>query len=420
MTFKIKIREVKSMKSLKKTLSLLTAAAMLAASLTACGGNEENVPTTESQTTLMADVTENNSDISDPMEADVTEADPAETGEIKTLYSPNFSIELMGNGVKKVTDGDGRELILVPRSLDEIPAEYSDSIVIRTPAENAVFLSATQVCTFRTVDSPEIISGIGGVAGSADEWRDIPAVAAGIESGDIINVGGDGMTDPDYELIQALEPDVVFVYSGEYGQQSQMSKLTELGINYAVDNEYLESDYLARMEWMRFLLTFFDADDEADAAMANVQANIDEAKAKIEGLDKPVAAIFNIWDGTVFPTDDSSWVGSMAADMGAVNAFSGLPSGAVTYEAAYECISNADIIIYSAASGYTSGMEGIADAFPQITECKAYENNRIYQYTDIFWHGIDQSDIMACNFAAAFYLEVFDDNEFSYLIHIEK
>ncbi len=397
------------MKKLKRTLSLLTAAAMFAALFTACGGNED-APEADTQALSAEGVTENDEDSSVQTEG----------GEIKTLYSPDFSIELLENGIKRVIDGDDRELILVPKALDEIPAEYADSTVIRTPAENAVFLSATQVCTFRTVDSPEIISGIGGVAGGAEEWSDIPAVAAGLESGDIINVGGDGMTDPDYELISSLEPDVVFVYSGEYGQQSQMSKLDELGINYAVDNEYLESDYLARMEWMRFLLTFFDADDEADEAMENAKANIEEAKAKTEGLDKPTAAIFNIYDGTVYPTDDSSWVGSMMSDMGAVNAFSELPSGAVTYEAAYECISSADIIIYSAVPGYTSGMEGIADVFPQITECKAYENDRVYQYTDIFWHGIDQSDIMACDFAAAFYPDVLEGDELTYLIHLEK
>lgn len=392
------------MNKMKKKFSLLLAAAMLAVSITACENNAEGTPANNAQTTSAPEGTP----------SDTSES---EAGEIETLYNPNFKIERLGSGIKKVTDGDGRELILVPKTLSEIPEAYSDSIVIRTPVENAVFLSSSQVCTFRTVDNDEIVQRIGGVEGDASSWSDIPAIASGLEAGDIANIGN-GMGAPDYEQIQALDPDVVFVYSGEYGQQSQMAKFDELGIPYAVDNEYLESSYLARMEWMRFLLTFFDADSEAEAAMASVRSAVDSAKIAIEGLDKPVVAVFSLFEGTVYPTVETSWLGSMIVDMGAVNAFSNLPDGSLTYESAYERISTADIVIYSSTTTYTNGMEGVTDAFPQITECRVYESGKIYQYSDLFWHGIDQSDVMACDLAAIFYPDVFEGRELRYFVKI--
>jgi iron complex transport system substrate-binding protein len=394
----------------KKTLSLIVALGMLTASFTACGNSADTSSDDATSQTSLAEesisATESESEISE-----------AETGFIETIYNPDFSIEILSDGIKKVIDGNDRELILVPKELDEVPEEYADSIVIRTPVENAVFLSSTQVCTFRTVDNADVISGIGGVEGDASSWSDIPAIAEGLENGDILNIGGD--SEPDYEQIQALNPDVVFVYGGDYGQVDEMAKFDELGINYAVDNEYMESSYLARMEWMRFLLTFFNADSEADETMSDVETDINAAKADIEGLDKPVIAIFSLYDGTVYPTKVDSWLGSMIEDMGGINAFSDADTSNMTYEAAFDCISDADIVIYASTPKYTDGMDGVADVFPQITECKAYSEGKVYQYSETFWHGIDQSDIMACDLAAVLYPEVFDGRELSYFINLE-
>lgn len=224
----------------------------------------------------------------------------------------------MEDGIKKVIDGEGRELILVPKEMEEVPAEYTDSIVIRTPVENAVFLSSTQVCTFRAVDDSTIIEAIAGVSGGVDEWAGIPAIKEGLENGSIVDIGGASMGEPDYELIQSLNPDIVFLYTGSNPQTNQIAKFEELGINYAVDNEYMESNYLARMEWMRFILTFFNADEQVNEVMNNAQKVVDEVKSKIEGLEKPKVAVFSVYDGAVYGTSDNSWVGTMLSDMGGI------------------------------------------------------------------------------------------------------
>lgn len=341
-------------------------------------------------------------------------------GMVETIYNPNFSIERLANGIKRVIDGEGRELILVPRELEEVPAEYSDSIVIRTPVHNAVFLSTTQVCVFRTMDDPETIACVGGVTAEASAWYDIPAIQEAMEKGEIAYVGS--ANSADYELIQSLEPDVVFVYTGTSPQTEQITKLEELGINYAVDNEYMETDYRARMEWIRFEMTFFNGDDSVDEIMLQAQKNIDDAKAKIDGLEKPTVAYFTVSKGMVYPKLENNWAGTMMADMGAVNAFSGLTESPVTPEAAFEYIHNADIILYGSSAKNLGGdtMDGLIDKFPMIVECKAYENDRVYELTDNFWHSIDQSDIVAADMASMFYPDVFEGYEMSYYVHVSK
>ena len=355
---------------------------------------------------------------------DDSSAGSAASGEtattVENLYDPDFSIELLEDGIKRVTDGEGRELILVPRELEEVPQEYADSIVIRTPVEHAVFLSSTQVCTFRTVDDESIINAIAGVSGDPEEWEGIPAIQEGLENGTIVDIGGDSMGEPDYELIQSLNPDIVFVYTGSSPQTNQIAKFEELGINYAVDNEYMETNYMARMEWMRFILTFFNADEEVSKVMNDAQKVIEQVKAEIEGLEKPTVAIFNVYDGSVYGTADDSWVGTMLADMGGINAFSGMEDGTLTMEAAYDRIQDADVIIYTSTPSYCNGMEGLMEIFPQLNECKAYENDRVYQYGETFWIGIDQTEIMAADLAAAIYPDTFPDRELTYYVKLEK
>lgn len=396
------------MKMKRKLLALLMSCVLAATAFSGCTQNTQN---------------QSNSDT--PIEAETTTSEGSKSNEssatfVENLYDPNFSIELLEDGIKKVIDGEERELILVPKEMEEVPAEYTDSIVIRTPVENAVFLSSTQVCTFRAVDDSAIIEAIAGVSGGVDEWAGIPAIKEGLENGSIVDIGGASMGEPDYELIQSLNPDIVFLYTGSNPQTNQIAKFEELGINYAVDNEYMESNYLARMEWMRFILTFFNADEQVNEVMNNAQKVVDEVKSKIEGLEKSKVAVFSVYDGAVYGTSDNSWVGTMLSDMGGINAFSGMPEGTLTMEAAFECIQDADVIIYTSTPSYCNGMEGVMEAFPQLSECKAYENDRVYQYGDSFWIGIDQSEIMAADLAAAIYPDTFADRTLTYYVKLEK
>ena len=375
---------------MKKFLSVWLILAMLTAALVGCGPKEAGEDKTN---------------------------DAGGTGMVETLYSPNFSIERLEDGIKKVIDGEGRELILVPKTMEEVPEAYAESIVIRTPVENAVFLSDTQVCTFRDADQA-VIDGICGVSGTKDAFAGFDSIQAAMDKGDIVSVGG-GMGDPDYELIQSLNPDVVFVYTGSFPQSSQIAKLEELGINYAVDNEYMETNYMARMEWGRFLMTFFDADEAISAEMLDAQKTIDEVKATIDGLENPTVALFSVYDGQISPTSDTSWLGTMLADMGGKNVFSG-SEGPLSMEAGFELIQSADVIIYSSTPTWCPGMDGVLEAFPLLTDCEAYETGRVYQYTDAFWTGIDQTDVMAADLASVCFPDTVPDREMNFFVQLEK
>lgn len=336
----------------------------------------------------------------------------------QNLYSKGFSIEYLDDGIKKVTDGEGRELVLVPKSLGKIPEEYKDSTVITTPVENAVFLSSTQVGMLRAVNKDEIWDAVGGVSGGSD-WSSMEPIKTRLDSGKIKDVGNDS-SNPDYEVIQSLNTDVVFVYTGTSPQTDVITKLDELGINYAVDNEYMEENYLARMEWMRFILTFYNEDENVDSIMNSAQETVNTVKDKIKGLEKPKVAIFGVYSGTCYITNESSWVGSMIEDMGGTNVFAGLKESTITMEEMYDRVLDADLIIYTSTPSYTPDIQTIEEAFPSLSDCKAYKEDKIYQYSDMFWGGIDKSQEMASDLAAVFYPDQLGDRELSYYSKMTK
>lgn len=387
---------------MKKKLSLLIGAAILTACMSGCTGE---------------DATSSNSNNS-VATTEVTETDSNQIS-VTVDYSKNFSIEYLDDGIKKVTDGEGRDLILIPKALGEIPEEYADSTVITTPVENAVFMSSTQICMLRAADNDDIWDSVGAVSSDASGFIGLDAVTSRLESGEIINVGGT-TGDPDYEQLQMLNPDVVFVYTGDYGQQEIIEKLEELGINYAVDNEFLETDYTARMEWMKFVLSFYNAEDSADAYMSQAKQNFDDIKTKLEGTENKKVALFTVYDGSGYGTSDTTWIGHLLADVGGTNAFTGITDYSYTSEVLFDCVQDADIIIYTATPTMCNGMSAIEEAFPQITECDAYKNNCIYQQSDAYWTSIDQTDILAEDLAAIINPELFGNRELTYFTKVEK
>ena len=333
-------------------------------------------------------------------------------------YSAAFSMELLdeAKNIKKVIDGDGRELILVPKDI-EVPAEYADSNVVRTPVDNAVFLSSTQVCSLRPVDKAEIWDSIGGVNGGPDSWADIPQVKSRLESGVIKNLGGD-MGDPDYELLQELDPDLVFVYTGSYPQKGVIDKLNELGINYAVDNEYMETDYLARMEWTRFILTFYNEDIAAETIMDNVDANMAAMKKAIEGLDKPKVIFASEYGGFVSASNPNSWLGKMIIDAGADYLFVNTPADglSMSLEDFILKADEADIIVYTSTPMYMPNKTTLFTNIPLLADVGAAQNGNLWQYSDAYWMSVDESDRVVQEMAAIFYPDKFPDQEFKYFV----
>ncbi|MCC8063282.1 MAG: ABC transporter substrate-binding protein [Rikenellaceae bacterium] len=109
---------------------------------------------------------------------------------------------------------------------------------IRYPIRKAVCMSSTHVAFLDAVGAVGVVKGVSGL-----DFITNPAVHAA----DVKEVGYDNNLN--YEMIVALQPDVVFIY-GLTGENSAVAKLQQLGVPVVYISDYLENDPLGRAEWI--------------------------------------------------------------------------------------------------------------------------------------------------------------------------
>ncbi|WKY46470.1 ABC transporter substrate-binding protein [Eubacteriaceae bacterium ES3] len=306
---------------------------------------------------------------------------------LETEYTTEFSVEYLDNDITKLVDADDRTLLLVPEGV-EIPEGYEDAIIIDAPIENVMLASTTQGCMMRGIDAFEAISA---VTAEQDTWT-IEEIADGIGDGTITFVGDNDA--PDYELIKTLNPDLVFVYSGDYGLQDMMTKLDELGINYVVCNEYLEEDPRGRMEWLKFYGALFDKEDQAletfDAAMTNIDTVVEEASAE----EATTVAWAMVYSGKVYVAEPDSYVAKMIELAGGDYIYkdADVGSGTVTLEEFYASAKDADVLIYSSGITYSPSLEYVVGQAPVLEGLSAVENQKVWCLGADYWQSLDKTD----------------------------
>ena len=197
---------------LKKHKILCLALGMVSIlNFTACGNNNQSNKNSNSG---QENIVENNKDNSEEGKK------KKESSKVDLKFTNGFSIENLGEGIKKVVDGENRTLILVPKT-SEIPEEYKNETIIRTPVENILLGSTTFACSMRSLDE---IKSIGAVTNEEKYWQ-IEEIQKAMQEGKIKFVGTD--TTPDYEMITEINPDLCIVYTGQAGQQDFIAKLEE-------------------------------------------------------------------------------------------------------------------------------------------------------------------------------------------------
>ncbi|WP_169719339.1 ABC transporter substrate-binding protein [Desulfovirgula thermocuniculi] len=177
--------------------------------------------------------------------------------------------------------------------------------VIYTPVERVILDSTTQAALLQPLG---VLDKMVGVTSDKGDWH-IEEVRKAMEEGRVHFVGK--ISAPDYEKIRALSPEVVFTYTRTMGGTEFAQKLGELGITYAVNNEWLETHPLGRVEWVKFLASFFNREKEAEDYFRQVVAKVEEVAQKVPGGPKPKVVWGSILKGKVYVPAGNSYAAKM-------------------------------------------------------------------------------------------------------------
>jgi len=340
-----------------------------------------------------------------------------EAGFVTLKYATKFKIENLADDCKKVTDGEGRELLLVPRG-QEVPSMYRELPVINTPVEQVVVLSATQAALLRPLDE---LGSIIAVTTEKEHWY-IDEVKEGLESGKVQLVGS-GMGPVDYDKIVALKPDVVFMSTASAEDLEKLRKLEELKIPVAVDNEWLENDPLGRMEWVKFLAAFYGKGEKADDIFNNAVKKTEEIGKKVaEAKAQPKVLWGMIWEGKVYVPGGDSYVAKMIELAGGDYLFEDKKGeGTITLEEFYARGEEADIYISSTLPNY--GVTSIAKIIEQgkvLADLKTIKEGKVWCFQPWFYQVLDKTDEMITDLAAIFHPELFPNAELKQFMKLPK
>jgi len=337
---------------------------------------------------------------------------PAKRIEIK--YAKGFKVEYLPDGCKKVTDGEGQEFILIPRG--KKVSGYEDYRRIEIPVRRVVALSTTQVCLLRPLG---VLDSVIGVTTQKERWH-IEEIRKGIEKGRIELVGS-GMGRPDFERILALNPDVVFTYTGYPAATKTFEKLKEMGIPVAVDNEWLENHPLGRLEWIKFLAAFYNRDAEAQGFFERVERRVKEIASEVSGEKRPNVLWGSIWKGKCYVPAGDSFVAKMISLAGGNYLFSdleGTGSANVTLEEFYARGKNADVFIYPSWPPYVSSVEDILKEGPILAELKVVKEGKVWCFRPWYYQSLDKTDGIIEDLAAVFHPELYPEHELGYFMRL--
>ena len=196
--------------------------------------------------------------------------------------------------------------LFIARNGEPTPAGFEGQ-VIDGDIERVICMSSSHVAMFDAISEVERVVGVSGKYFISNEY-----VSAN-ES--VLDVGYD--SEANYELIVALDPDIVLLY-GITGASTIENKLRELRIPYAYIGEYLEEAPLGKTEWMVAVGEIVGQRAKAEQVFQQIPVRYTRLKevAAAASSAKPKVMINTPYADSWVMASTSSYVARLIADAG--------------------------------------------------------------------------------------------------------
>lgn len=303
----------------------------------------------------------------------------------QNLYSDLFSISHQTNysklSLRSPWQGSGSlemeyYITTVP---DSLPDEAADATVIVNPVKRIVCLSTTHVAMIERLGEEEGI-----VAVSGTKYVSSSKLRSRIDEGLVKEIGFD--SNLNIELIVSLAPDLVVAYGVGAESAGYMSKLEEAGIPLLFISDYLETDPLARAEWIKVFGLLYGREIEAATIFQQIAGEYEVLKNQISSriTDRPVVMAGLPFKDTWFVSPGNSYISSLIYDAGGEYLWGATLSDIsmpMSLESVYVKAMSADIWINSGAALSLDDILSIDSRLgdlPPVKNRKVFNNMKRY------------------------------------------
>ncbi|MEL6252183.1 MAG: ABC transporter substrate-binding protein [Bacteroidota bacterium] len=303
--------------------------------------------------------------------------------EIDVKYAQNFSVENFATHKVahihfKSEQRDikfDQKIVFYPRgqAIPELPEELKDAWMIKIPLQTVAANDDGEITRLSSLGLKDHIIAMGG-GGIYDldlrkRW----------EEKEIASIGYSFHQVPLAELILALNPDLLMLYSYDHDRLEALQKLRDLGVNAIPQFAWAEPSILGKAEWIKFTALFFNKEKEAEEQFNRLVNRCMELRS-MAAQKSPKKKVFM----TYFPSAESDWsvhrndfYTSFLEFAGGINVLKDDgPSHQVgmNNEKLLDLASEADIWIGNSTSDEEWPPETYLNSF------KAYRNGQVYHY----------------------------------------
>ncbi len=349
----------------------------------------------------------------------------------ESVYAPEYAsgFEILGSAgsessllrITRPWQGECDQVyeLLILRGGEKAPASYSGA-TLKGGAQRIVALSSSNVAMFDCIGAASTIVGVSGL-----DYISSEAISQRADEGLVRDVGYDSALN--FELITALRPDVVLLYSVAGSNSVTTAKLDELKIPYLYIGDYAEESPLGKAEWVVAMGEICSRREEAidyfEASAERYNA-LKERIAKADITSRPRIVLNSPYRDVWYLPSNSSYVVQLIEDAGGDYFYDGNTSNQtqpISLELAYKLVSESDIWLNTGASINSIGE--LKRAIPKFSAMPPVTSNRVYNSTarttpmggsDFYESGVVNPDIILGDLIEIMHPEILDHDLYYY------
>lgn len=304
-----------------------------------------------------------------------------------------------------------------------IPENTPPESVIIVPVRKMVCMSTTHVGMISALGEENSIKGISGA-----DFLYSSSLKDRFINGEIAEVGYE--TNINHEIIIKISPDLLMMYGIAGESASYINKMQELGFKIMLNGDYLETDPLAKAEWIKLFGALYCREDKADSIFCSVAESYNRTKTIVsaKSTERPTVLLGLPFKDTWFISPGNSFVSRLIEDAGGSYIWSNTVSEtSMPYglENVYSQAINAD---YWINIGTVKSKSEISHVDERLRDLRCYINGNLYNNNkrvsaaggnDYWESGAVNPDIVLMDIASVLHPEIFPDYKPVYYQKIE-
>jgi iron complex transport system substrate-binding protein len=191
------------------------------------------------------------------------------------------------------------------------PVGFNPENIINVPVQRIICMSTTHAGMISALGEEGTIKGMSGT-----EFIFSPSVSELINKGAIKEVGYE--TNLNQEIVVKISPDLVMMYGIGSESASHINKMKELGLKVMFNGDYLETDPLAKAEWIKLFGALYCREEMADSIFKSVSDDYNNIRSYVNSGSsaRPTVLLGLPFKDTWFISPGNSFVSKLIEDAG--------------------------------------------------------------------------------------------------------